>query len=266
MKTRGEIKSLAKEGFKSQYGTGVLLYFLLGLVITVYGLIIMIPYMPIYISILTNPNEFDFMYAMGAMPTGGVITFFLGILSWLVSFLMYALTVNVGGAYSKLYEKEQVSVAVVLRELSVNFWRKVGGMLWMSLFVFLWSLLCGIPGIVKAYSYRLTPYILSRHPNVNATEALNLSKRMTAGNKWKLFMLDLSFIGWYMLSGLTFGLLAIFWVAPYHSTADGGYFIEIRNKALEDGTVSHFELGLEAPVFEQQGYYNAPPPPPPMPL
>jgi len=264
MKTRGEIKSLAKEGFKAQYGTGVLLYFFLGLVTIGYSLILMIPYMPMYIRMLTNPN--DIAYFMDAMPTGA-ITFFLGIASWAVSFLMYALTVNVGGAYSKLYEKEQVSATVAFTELSVNFWRKVGGMLWMSLFIFLWSLLCGIPGIVKAYSYRLTPYILSRHPNVNATEALNLSKRMTAGHKGKLFMLDLSFIGWYMLSGLTFGILAIFWVVPYHSTADGGYFIELRNKALENGTVSHFELGMEAPALEQQGYnYNVPPPPPPMPL
>lgn len=78
-----------------------------------------------------------------------------------------------------------------------------------------WSLLLIIPGIIKAYEYRMIPYILQDNPDMNSKEAFTLSKIMMSGNKWKAFVLDLSFIGWEILSALTLGILGIFYVNPY---------------------------------------------------
>ncbi|MEI3339447.1 MAG: DUF975 family protein [Eubacterium sp.] len=84
-----------------------------------------------------------------------------------------------------------------------------------SLFTFLWSLLLIVPGIIKHYEYCMIPYLLADHPELSHDEAFAISKSMMDGNKMDVFVLDLSFIGWQILSGLTFGILGIFYVNPY---------------------------------------------------
>ena len=84
-----------------------------------------------------------------------------------------------------------------------------------DLYVILWSLLFLIPGIVKLYEYRMIPYLLAEHPEMSKEEAFAISKQMMMGEKGKAFLLDLSFIGWILLSLLTCGLLLIFYVEPY---------------------------------------------------
>ncbi len=85
----------------------------------------------------------------------------------------------------------------------------------MDLFTALWMLLLIIPGIVKSYQYKMIPYILADNPDIEWREAFDLSKQMTDGHKMDLFILDLSFIGWYILSAITCGLVGIFYVIPY---------------------------------------------------
>lgn len=83
-----------------------------------------------------------------------------------------------------------------------------------NLFVFLWTLLLIVPGIIKSYQYRMVPYILAENPDLTTRETLDLSKEMTDGQKMDIFVLDLSFIGWYILGGLFFGIGNLF-VSPY---------------------------------------------------
>ncbi len=123
-----------------------------------------------------------------------------------------------------------------------NFGRNLGGILWMELFTFLWSLLFVIPGIIKALAYSMTPYILADTRAVPATEALKLSMRMTNGYKGKVFVMYLSFIGWGLLSALTGGLLYIFYVGPYMNTAFAGLYEELKNQALRTGVIRPEEL------------------------
>ena len=88
-----------------------------------------------------------------------------------------------------------------------------------DLFITLWSLLFIIPGIVKSYEYRMVPFILSENPGMSKDEALKASSAMMKGQKWRTFVLDLSFIGWHLLAIPTLGMTEIFYVAPYvHST------------------------------------------------
>ena len=97
-----------------------------------------------------------------------------------------------------------------------------------DLFIWLWSLLFIIPGIIKAYEYRLVPYIVSENPSINFKDALAESKKLMTGNKWKAFVLDLSFIGWNLLSGLTLGILEIFFVGPYKASTDAALYETLK--------------------------------------
>jgi len=96
-----------------------------------------------------------------------------------------------------------------------NYKNQVAVLFMTKLFISLWSLLLVIPGIVKAYQYKMVPYILGENPDINYKDALALSKEMMEGHKWNTFVLDLSFILWYILSGITLGVVYIFYVGPY---------------------------------------------------
>lgn len=110
------------------------------------------------------------------------------------------------------------------------------------LYTALWSMLFVIPGIVKGYSYSLAMYIKSENPNIPASKAIELSTRMTNGHKMDLFVLDMSFIGWFLLSGITFNILGILYVLPYYQAAKAFAYEEIKEEALANQTVSEAEL------------------------
>ena len=202
MKSRQEIKALAKEAMREQRGSAILLGFvfmlLLFIVLVVYYVV---AYGPLIVSVIENPNAVIELN-MGLL-WGATLVFFA------VMLIFMAMEVNLYGAYVKIFKREPASVGLLFSGLKVNFWRKVGGMLWMALFVFLWSLLFTIPGIIKGLAYFAAPYILATCPDVKAREALKLSMRITKGHKGKIFVLGLSFIGWMLLGSLTFGILTI---------------------------------------------------------
>lgn len=106
----------------------------------------------------------------------------------------------------------------------------------MNLYTLLWMLLLIVPGIVKAYSYALAPYLVQDHPEMSASQAIDESIRLMEGHKMRLFMLDLSFIGWWLLCCLTFGLLT-FIVAPYQLTARAEFYRELMGETVADETL-----------------------------
>lgn len=142
----------------------------------------------------------------------------------------------------KVYRGEQADIGDMFSVGFTKYWRNVGGILWMQLFTFLWSLLFIIPGIIKALAYFMTPYILADTKEVRPTQALKLSMRMTKGYKGKIFVTYLSFIGWAILTALTFGILAIFWTGPYMETSFAGLYSELKQNALDNGVVTVEEL------------------------
>lgn len=95
--------------------------------------------------------------------------------------------------------------------------------LWQLLYVFLWTLLFVIPGIVAGYSYAMTNYILAEHPDMAPRAAISLSKEMMRGNRWRLFCLHLSFIGWTILAALTMGIGNL-WLTPYKQAATAAFY------------------------------------------
>ena len=97
--------------------------------------------------------------------------------------------------------------------------------LWLinTIFIALWTLLFIIPGIIKSLSYSMSYFILIDNPDISANEARKRSMQLMHGNKWRLFCLDFSFIGWILLSFLTFGIL-LFWIMPYIQVAHAEFY------------------------------------------
>ena len=108
-----------------------------------------------------------------------------------------------------------------------NWSRNVGGMLLMTIYTVLWTLCLIVPGIIKSFSYALTPFILNEEPELSADEAIELSMKMMDGHKMELFLLYLSFIGWYLLALLTCGI-GFLWLMPYVYTSQAAFYEDVK--------------------------------------
>lgn len=119
-----------------------------------------------------------------------------------------------------------------------------------DLFITLWTLVFIIPGIIKALEYRLVPYIVSENPDIDYKEALQRSKDLMYGNKWKAFVLDLSFIGWIILGCMTLGLLNLFYVQPYMNATNAELYVALAHPE-ESNTVLKYEgMGEDVKTVE----------------
>ncbi len=106
-----------------------------------------------------------------------------------------------------------------------------------DLFTALWSLLLVVPGIVKHYEYLMVPYIIAENPAMEYKEAFQISKQKMDGEKMEAFIMDLSFLGWYLLSAVTCGLLAIFYVNPYVQASFAEMYTFNKQKAYQEGYI-----------------------------
>lgn len=106
--------------------------------------------------------------------------------------------------------------------------RNIKTLFFVDLYLILWSCLFIIPGIVKSYQYRMIPYILADNPDIDKKEAFDKSKAMMKGNKWRVFVLDLSFILWYLLGSITFGIVSVFYVEPYKQLTDAALYEALK--------------------------------------
>ena len=166
-----------------------------------------------------------------------IVMFFIGGLSVLLLFLVIhsLLRLIIGGAVSfgyakfnlKLVDGEEANLGDLFSRMYIG--KGIGMNFLVGLYTFLWTLLLIIPGIIKGLAYSMTPYILSEHPELRVNEAIDLSQKMMKGNKWRFFCLQLSFIGWILLSVLTLGI-AMLWVNPYIEATGAAFYRELSNK------------------------------------
>ncbi len=169
----------------------------------------------------------------------------------LVSIILSALsftgigTILVGGplvyGYTRILYKialgsQSVDINDVFCGFKENFVQSLLLYLMQSLYTMLWSLLFVIPGIVKSYAYSMAVFLQQR-TGASWSECLDASQKYMDGYKWQLFCLDLSFIGWYILGALCFGV-GIFFVYPYHATARVEFFMSVLG---EEGEVEDYE-------------------------
>lgn len=177
---RAELKAAAKQQIAGKIG----ILFLITLIVAA-------------ISILAGA-------LLGLIPGGGIIATVI---------ITPAFTLSLIRVYLGLFGGVQPKAADAFSGFD-DFWAAFKVIFLTGLFTYLWSLLFIIPGIVKGISYSMAPYILAENKGKAALECINESKAMTEGHKMELFVLALSFIGWGLLVGITFGIAGI-WVFPY---------------------------------------------------
>jgi len=138
----------------------------------------------------------------------------------------------------------ETSVGKLFFAFNKSYMNIVKVMFMKRLFIFLWSLLFIIPGIIKSYEYKMVPYILSENPDMDWRRALELSREMTRNEKFEIFVLDLSFLGWILLGLLACCIGAIF-VQPYIDATDAELYQKMREKAFTNS----LSVAQELPGF-----------------
>ena len=128
---------------------------------------------------------------------------------------------NVGAVYGNLLDGFALAGKLILLALLEG------------LFIFLWTLLFIIPGIIAAYRYRMAKFLLLDHPEMAVTDCLRTSKQMMKGHKWECFVLDLSFIGWWILNAIPYvGYAVMVWTTPYINTTYVLYYMALAGKPV----------------------------------
>ena len=143
---------------------------------------------------------------------------------------------TVAGKYYFLKSRQNSNTKIgVLKDIfKREHWLNVAIIMFLkNIYNLLWYLTI-VGGIIKAYEYKMIPYILAENPKIKRKEAFKLSKEMMKKNKWKAFLLDASFILWNILSFFTFGLLNILYVNMYISATTAELYVVLRNKAIDE--------------------------------
>ncbi|MFW5583743.1 MAG: DUF975 family protein [Bacteroidales bacterium] len=211
MQLNSELRAQARERLEGQWGTFVLMTFLMLVIQT----ILQIPgYIGSLLEILSPEN------VLASLSFSNISN----ILSLLALPLSWGLTVSL----LRNHREESVDLENLFDGFRGGRYTRVFCALFLvNLFTFLWALLLIIPGIMKAFSYALTPYILLDEPELTARQAIARSCEIMEGRRWKLFCLYLSFIGWGILSILTFGI-GFLWLVPYMNASIAAFYEDAR--------------------------------------
>ena len=181
-----------------------------------------------YDGILSTISITSLTYILGAVMAIAAVLIVVGLIQYAIgSFISLGLI-----QYNlDLIDGKDVEFGRIFSKSSMfgkAFWLRLR----MGIFVFLWSLLLIIPGIIKSYAYSMSGFILTENPEMTAKEAMQVSEKMMVGNKWRLFCLQISFIGWDILCALSLGI-GLLWLNPYKNAAIAGFYDEISREPLE---------------------------------
>ena len=190
----------------------------------------------------SNIENFTYSYYFNVSPSDDNTA--LNLLTSLINIMISGIF---GIAFAKFYldmiQKDKMQFQDFLNNLSL-FVRGILGQLWMILWIVLWSFLFFIPGIVKTFAYSQMHYILAEFPEVSVTEAMKISMKITKGYKWDIFMMYLSFLGWMILSMLSFGI-GFLWLIPYMNLSSANAHKFLLENALEKNRITKTDLHIE---------------------
>ena len=186
MKNSAEYRSIARGSLKNNWGTAILVCIIILAISSVLGII---PAVGSIVSILLA----------GQLAVGE---------------LYYFIALN---------NKENAQINLIFKDFGSDLFKNFVVLLLQMLYTALWTLLFIIPGIIKSYSYSMTMFLKAKQPNLEANEAITLSRKIMDGKKWKLFCLQFSFIGWIILCFLTFGIGFIF-LMPYIQASTTAFY------------------------------------------
>ena len=229
MKTNTDYKNAALAALKGNWAPAVL-------VTVVFFLITAAIVLPAEVPLfkMQNGGLEEMLSKASSGDITGMMAFYSDLSSWsslgtlLQVFLFNVLTVGFYVAFLKLLRNGDDRLTSNMFYVAFsNYWHKLWGMLLMQIFIVLWSFLFIIPGIIKAFSYAMTPYILEERPELSANEAIDHSRAMMKGHKFDLFWLYLSFLGWFILCILSLGI-GFLWLTPYMETSVAAFYEDVK--------------------------------------
>jgi uncharacterized membrane protein len=200
MKTISEYKDMALQSLEGKWGKAAIATLIVFIILELFG---------------SSPSFF--MDPIPSMVLQGVFSLLLLPLAWghFIFFLRLIRDENLD--YGHLFDGFNQYFRIFLAELL------------RGIYILLWALLLIIPGLIKEYSYAMTEFILKDNPEMSGEEAICESMRLMQGHKMQLFLLDLSMIGWLILSFLTLGIGLLF-LMPYNYTAHAHFYEDLKAK------------------------------------
>lgn len=202
--SRSEMKTLAKRQMKGRWGSAILIILLSGIIGGAAGLI----------GSILGPLEILVVMVVNAPMTLGAAMFYLHVI-----------------------RGEEAGVGDLFQGFS-DFKRSFALMFLRSVYLFLWTLLLVIPGIIKSYSYAMSFYVLQDNPEMSASEAMNRSRELMKGHRMELFVLQFSFFGWFLLGTITLGL-ANFYSIPYMQAAIAVFYENLAGNNRDYGATEY---------------------------
>ncbi|KAA0546116.1 DUF975 family protein [Bacillus sp. BGMRC 2118] len=218
----GEVKSQARAALRGKWGLAVGTAFLIGLIANVVPSLVEV-FLGGGFGNYINQEETTVAGSIGSL-IASILLIPLGIgLYWFFLRLVRDENPTLGSVF-EVYADLKVSLKLIVTSIVVG------------IFVFLWSLLLIIPGIIKGLAYSQAFYILKDKPEYGTLQAITESRKLMDGYKWKYFLLQLSFIGWILLSILTLGI-GLLWVIPYMNASYAAFYqnlVNTNNPVIEE--------------------------------
>lgn len=214
--TRRDLKQNAKQALRGNWSWAIIVFLINAIIV---GILTTCGHRVDELYMNYDGNN---IFLQLASPLGSVLT-------WIGDFFALSLAI----AFLKLRDnqKEKKPYMAAFSVFTENrFGPELINFVMTSIFIFLWTFLLIIPGIIKSYSYSMTPYIVkdmvASGKQIGATDGVSASKQLMRGHKMDLFIFDLSFIGWFLLAGMTAGI-GLLWIAPYYQTAKANFYRNI---------------------------------------
>ncbi len=236
MRLAEDFRSIARAALDGKWKIAVLV----GLVATLLGAIEdMGPEAKVNIDVSNFNASFEFAGQTIFSTSGGlnsnINAFFIGsftyimIVALVMGIVYFILSSMISVGYAKfnlnLIDRLEASFDDLFAYFS--YWKTTAAAKFLqSIYVLLWSFLFVIPGIIASFSYAMTEYILAENPELSPSEAIHISKQIMEGNRWRLFCLEISFIGWSILCAFTFGIGNL-WLTPYKQAAIAAFYREV---------------------------------------
>ncbi|MBR0400138.1 MAG: DUF975 family protein [Mogibacterium sp.] len=227
MWNRQELKERGKAAFRANYWPNVLVAFVLSL-LTAGG----------SVAVNSKVRGENVQQQVASLPQNEKVMILVAILGMFSMIIVISVLLDIFifnplkiGCYAFFKENVQSGTADVnlLKEGFSDYGHKFFTMFLRSLFIAIGAMLFVVPGIYLALCYRMVPYIVRDNPELAPMDVLRRSKEMMDGHKWNAFVLDLSFLGWDILSVCTLGLVGIFWANPYIQNTNAALYLELKD-------------------------------------
>ena len=229
---RIKYKSFAKQQLQGRWGIPILITVIITIITSIFAIPDMIRTISESSNVMASENIDQYILAMSELSSSNT-SFISTIIQAIVAGILSLASLNV---YIQMTRSpEPVSFSLFIEGLN-NWFKATLATLWQFIWLFLWSLLFIIPGVIKSIEYSMMFYIIAEYKNISVTKAMKISMIITKGHKMDIFLLELSFIGWVLLSCLTLGLGLII-LEPYVELTHVNTFHDLLQEAIEKGSL-----------------------------